>query len=347
MKIKRPALLLCAILLLTLFASGCGQNSEAPELPIERTGLLLGTVVQLKIYEPVDETVFDEAFALLGEIESKMSLKLEDSEINAVNRQAGIGPVRVSDETFYVIEKGLSYGALSGGRFDISIGPLVGLWGIGTEEARIPAPDEIGSALQTVDYAKVRLDSENKTVFLETPGMILDLGGIAKGYAADVLSELFTKKGVRHAIINLGGNVFVHGSKPDGSPWRIGIQNPDSERYDYIGSVSASNQAIVTSGIYERFFMAGDVRYHHILSPFDGYPFNNSLAGVSIITGKSIDADALSTVAFSLGIEEGYDLLESLEGVDGVFITRDKEIRITSGLKGNFKLSDPEFTLLD
>ena len=342
---KRLAVPAVLVLLLALAAGACTPSGQ--DQPVSRTTVLMGTVVQLKLYDPVDEAVFTKAFDLLASIEKKMSLTLPESELNAVNSQAGKGPVVVSPETFAVIERGLAFGDLSRGRFDITVGPLVSLWGIGTESARVPSPDEIEGVLERVDYRQAVLDPSERSVFLKEPGMALDLGGIAKGYAADALSDLLEEEGVSHAVISLGGNIHVHGAKPDGSPWRIGVQNPDARRNAYVGIVDVADQSVVTSGIYERFLESEGVRYHHLLSPFDGYPYENGLSGVSIIAGSSMDADALSTAAFGLGPEEGPALLESLPGVEGVFIGKDRTIRVTSGLRETFELTDADFTLVE
>lgn len=340
-------LLLFAVLALAVFLfSGCGGNSSTAP-PFAETDLFMGTVVQIKIYEPVDEYIFDKAFTIIENIENRMSLNISESEISLINKSAGLSPVHVSDDTYEVIEKAVYYGNISKGSFDITIGPLASLWNIGKENARLPEQSEIDAALSHVDYSKISLNPDEHTVFLENSGMMLDLGGIAKGYAADALSEMFNQEGIEHAIINLGGNIYAHGPKPDGENWRIGIQNPEAERNDYIGVASVKNKSVVTSGIYERYFESGGTSYHHILSPFDGYPFENNLSAVSIIAGKSIDADALSTTAFALGLESGLDLLESLPDVEGIFISRDFKVYITSGLKDSFEMSDGQYTLVD
>ncbi len=333
------------LIIFIISASGCKETLSSSEFPASRTDLFMGTVVQIKIYEPVDETVFEKAFSLITDMENKMSLNISESEINQINRAAGENPVVVSGDTYDVIEKAISYGSLSGGSFDITIGPLVNLWNIGKENARVPGQAEIDEAIKQIDYKNILLNPKEKTVFLKDSGMIIDLGGIAKGYVADSLSAMFEKEGIEHAIINLGGNIYAYGQNPNGNDWQIGIQNPEAERSDYIGIASVTNKSVVTSGIYERFLESDGNTYHHILSPFDGYPFENSLTAVSIIAGKSIDADALSTTAFALGLESGLKLLESLPDVEGVFITKDFKVYTSSGLKDSFKITNDQFTL--
>lgn len=275
-----------------------------------------------------------------------MTINKENSEVIQINSKSGIDFVKVSDETFYVIERGKHFSEISNGRFDISIGPIVKLWNIGTEEARVPSKEEIEEKKKLVNYKNVLLNEEEKSVMLKEKGMLLDLGGIAKGYAADVITDILKDSRVKHAIINLGGNVFAFGAKTSGEPWKIGIQNPQSERGEYIGIVNIVDKTVVTSGIYERYFEENGKRYHHILDPEAGYPIENNLMGVSIIADKSIDADSLSTSVFALGIKEGMELIEDIEDVEAIFITRDFEVYATSGLKDNFKLTDPNFKYL-
>ena len=201
--------------------------------------------------------------------------------------------------------------------------------------------------LPLTNYKDVVIDEANKTVFLTRPGMMLDLGGIAKGYAADVISKMLTDEGVKSAIIDLGGNIFAHGEKVSGDAWKIGIQNPFSNRGEIVGAISVKNKSIVTSGIYERYIEVDGVKYHHILNPETGYPYENDIAGITIISDKSTTGDALSTSVFALGIEEGMKFVEELDDVDAIFVTKEKGIYVTSGIKDNFELRDENFKLMN
>ena len=174
---------------------------------------------------------------------------------------------------------------------------------------------------------------------------MIDLGSIAKGYAADEISRILTENNVNSAIIDLGGNIYAHGIKPSGQDWNIGIQNPFSTRGDIIGVLKVKNKTVVTSGIYERYIEKDGVKYHHLLNPNTGYPFENNIAGVSIITDKSIDADALSTTVFAKGLEEGLKFVETLPNVDAIFITKDNKVYITNGIRDSFTLENEDFTL--
>lgn len=345
---KKILIVIVTILSFSLIFSACSiDKTKINTDPLSQTKFFLGTVVTIKLYDNASDELFNKIFDKLKEIEEKMTINAEDSEIIKINSNAGKTFVKVSDDTFYVIKKGKYFSKLSNGRFDISIGPIVKLWNIGTENARVPSQSEIDSKIKLVNYNNVVLNESQKSVMLKEKDMILDLGGIAKGYAADVISEILKEYKVKHAIINLGGNVFAYGNKPDGSKWRIGIQNPFSKRGDYIGIVNVENKTIVTSGIYERFFEKDGKHYHHILDPETGYPVKNNLVAVSIIADKSIDADSLSTSAFALGLEKGLKLIEQLENTDAIFITSDFKVYMTSGLKNNFVLKDTNFKLIN
>lgn len=328
-----------------------GTERPAPLAePVEQTDFILGTIISLKLYDIAEDRFFSESFAALRSIEKRMTINDDnpaDSEVMQINANAGIAPVKVSADTFEVIKNGLRYSELSEGRFDLSIGTLVKLWNIGTDEAAIPPQSEIDARLPLVDYRKIELNEAEKTVFLKEKGMLIDLGGIAKGFGADVVAKMLYEDGVRSAIVNLGGNVLVMGSKPDGTPWRIGVQNPYSERGDYLGIATITDKTIVTSGIYERYFEEGEKRYHHILDTDTGYPVENGVVGVSIIADISMDADALSTAVFSLGLEKGKALIESLDGVDAIFVMSDRSVVMTEGPKSFFQLTDTQFHIVE
>lgn len=330
---------------LLFFTVSCARPATEP---VSHSELLLGTICRLTIYDNPSQTAFDQAFETIAHIEQLMSAHLNDSEIALINAKAGIESVPVSSQTFFVIKTALEAATVSSGAFDPTIGPLVAAWGIGSDNPRKPSQEEINRLLPLEGYQKVSLDEKTQSVFLQEQGMMLDLGGIAKGYAADEVAKVLRANGVEKAIINLGGNVLVIGSRLDNTPWRIGIQNPEAERGGYIGIVDLIDKTLVTSGPYERFFVFEDEMYHHIIDTKNGYPVKNGLSSVSIITTKSIEADALSTAAYSLGLEKGMALIESLEGVEAVFVDSQKQIYLSEGLKKgrvSFTLSDTAFTI--
>lgn len=322
------------------------ETTVAPSVsmePIERSEFIYGTLVSVKLFDHGTDELLDLVFARLNQLDGLLSTSVEGSDIYKINQSAGYEAVFVSDETLDIVTKAIGYSKLSDGAFDLSVQPLVALWGIGSEGARIPSSIEIKNALGLIDYSKIQVNTENKTVFLPEKGMGIDLGAIAKGYAADAVIALLKENQVERAIVNLGGNVIVLGSKAADVPWNIGIQNPEDNRGEYIGIAKVSDQTVVTSGIYERYFEQDGKRYHHLLDTATGYPIENEIAGVSIIASQSVDADALSTVAFALGIEKGIPLIESLDGVEVIYITKEHTLYASSGVEAFFTLTDTDY----
>lgn len=341
-----PLLMLLPALLL---ASACGnqgpgnsgpQNS-GPELPISNSYFIFNTLVSVRVYdERMEQSHFDKIEQLMEDIDAKMNRQRPGSEIDLVNQQAGNGAVQVSPDTFNVLRTAMDYAASSAGRFDPSVGPLSDLWGIGSEDAAIPKTAALQEALALVGYRHVKLSPDHYRVELLRPGMSLDFGAIAKGYAADVIKAYLQEQGFNSAIIDLGGNIIAMGDKPDGSAWSIGIQDPAKKRGNHLGLLKVRDKTIVTSGIYERFFEEDGVVYHHLLDTSTGYPISNGLLSMTIVTDISMDADAMSTAAFALGLEAGLQYVEAMGNAEAIFVTVDKEVFVTSGLQGQFELTN-------
>ena len=256
----------------------------------------------------------------------------DDTELLSVNRAPAGTATPVSPDTFAVLSAALDYSRVSNGAFDVTIWPLVTLWSIGSGGETVPPEEQIAAARDLVDYTDLTLHAD-ETVTLARDGMGVDVGAIAKGYAADEAERILRDAGVTSALLDFGGNILVIGAKPDDSLWRIGIQRPDAERSRYIGIIHTANRTVVTSGPYERFFVEDGIRYHHILDPETGYPSRNGLVQVTIVADRSIDADALSTTSYVLGLTAAYELIESISGVDAVFATEERELFLTSGLQ--------------
>lgn len=330
-------------LILTFNLKSCTLNKE----PVSKSNFFMGTLVNLTLYDKSDEEIFEKVFKVISKVESQLSLNISTSEINEINNNAGIKPIKVSQSTFNLIKKSIEISKISKGYFDISIGPLVKLWNIGTPNSKVPTEDEIKSVIKLTNYENIIIKDLDNSIYLKDKGMSIDLGGIAKGYIADLIVDILIDEGVNKAIIDLGGNIFALGEKSLNTPWNIGIQNPFESRGTPVGSIELSNKSIVTSGIYERFIEENGEKYHHILNPKTGYPFENELASVTIISDKSIDGDSLSTAIFALGLEEGLTLIESFENIDAIFITKNKEIFLSSNIKSNFKLIDKSFKITE
>jgi FAD:protein FMN transferase len=332
-------LCLCAVL------SACARLK--PPEPLRRSEYVLGTICTVSLMDGGSNEALDAVFARFQEIEARMSANREGTEVSAVNIASGIQPVKVSLDTFFVVRKALEYARLSDGAFDPTIGSIVKLWNIGMEGERIPEDWEIKAALPLVNWKLVVMDERASTIFLPRKGMKLDLGGIAKGYAADEAARILLEHKVRAAVVDLGGNILVYGKKPDGSPWHIGVQNPFSDRGEYLGIVSLSGGTVVTSGVYERYFERNGKRYHHILDTRTGRPVDTDLVAVSIIAASSIDADGLSTTLFALGREKGLALAKKLPGVEAIYIDSQKRLYLSPGASRVFSLSDKHFTLTE
>lgn len=303
--------------------------------PISKSSFKLNTVVSITLYDSQDESIIDEAFQLCDYYENLLSRTKKESEIYQLNEKAH-NSYTVSDETKELLTKGFHYSQLSDGAFDLTLEPLTSLWNFGSSEERLPSQDEIKEALTHVGYQYLTLDG-NKITF-EKDGMGIDLGAIAKGYIADKIKEFLISKDVNSAIINLGGNILCVGEKPDGSAFKVGIQKPFKDRNETIAVVEIRDLSVVSSGIYERFFTVDGKNYHHILNPATGYPYENDLTSVTIISKESVDGDALSTTCFALGLEKGMKLIESLPDTYAVFITSDYELHYTKGFKENVRI---------
>lgn len=326
----------------TLLFVGCTRDS--PAAVTEQ--YVLGTLSRITLPGRKDPKLMANLFERLRTIERAMSAHLPQSEASRVNRQAGLQAVRVSEDTLAVVREAVEYARKTGGAFDITVGPLVTLWNIGGPDFRPPSPDSIREAVALVDYRMIEFPGD-PLLFLPVPGMKLDLGAAAKGFAADELARMLRDAEVESALIDLGGNILAHGKKPDGGMWRIGIQDPFDSRGAAIGAIRASDTAVVTSGPYERFSLFGNERYHHILDPFQGHPAVNGLESVSIVAGSGLAADCLSTGAFVLGLEEGMKLVERIPGVEAVFVTAGRDIHISSGLAEEFVLLNSRFRIVD
>ncbi len=330
--------------LLVLFSCSKGEVKE----PVSQSELLLGTVSRITLYDKQDGDIFKKGFERIQEIEERMDFHTTTSEIARINERGHSEPVKVSRDTFLVIERALEMARLSGGAFDPTVGPLVEAWGIGGDNPRRPPQGEIDYLLELIDYSKVRLNPQELTVELLKEGMKLDLGGIAKGYAADEVAKVLKESGVNSAIVNLGGNVLTVGVKPDGSNWRIGIQNPHTERGGHAMIINVDEKTVVTSGPYERYFELDGIVYHHILDTKSGYPVVSDLLSVTIVTDESLYADALSTTLYSLGLKEGLALIDSLDGVEAIFIDTANNIYLSKGFEEGlypYSISDSQFKM--
>lgn len=352
MKKTKIWLVACTLVAVFLLA-GCKQDQEPKaelrEEPYYQEKFLMGTYVRIRVYDEGKEDALKPAFARIKELADKITINQEGSEVDAINAQAGVKPVKVSDDVYYLLKTAYKYSEETNEAFNMTIGAITQLWRIGFDDARKPEQAEIDNALQHIDYKKVEFNDKDKMVYLQEKGMIIDLGAIAKGYITDEAVKVLKDKGVTAAIVDLGGNVFVLGHSPRGNdePWTIGIQDPNQARGTVVGTIKESNKTVVTSGIYERYLEVDGKKYHHLFDSRTGYPFDNDIAGISIVTNKSIDGDALSTSAYAMGTKAGLEFVEGLgDGTEAIFVTKDDKVYLTKGLEDNFEIgADSGYTL--
>ena len=358
-------LILCTVLVCPmLLFTGCGNITDADtsttgNQPISISSIKLNTAVQITIYDSQDKALLDDCLALCDKYELVFSRTNEKSELYKLNHRKDTSdkdpnadgqttpyPVSGTADTWHISEdlasllsQGLSITRESDGAFDIAIAPLTSLWDFTAEDPKVPDDAAIQKALPLCSSDGVTIDGQDIT--LPSDDIQFDVGAIAKGYIADRLKDFLVKKGVNSAIINLGGNVLCIGSKPDGTPFKVGIQKPFADRNETEAVMDIAGKSVVSSGIYERCFKQGGKLYHHILNPQTGYPYDNGLISVTIISDQSVDGDALSTTCFALGLEDGLKFAEK-KGVQAVFITEDYELHYTDGFQDEINVTDVE-----
>ena len=327
--------ILIAISILTLLASCDSTESQL----IRRTQFIMGTLVEITLSEDdTDKTqqAIDRAFDEMSRLENLMSTHLPDSEISRLNEQAGKGYTRLSPDVLNVLQRAIVWGQQTGGAFDISIGPVVKLWRFEDEKPAVPSPALLRQAVEAVDYKNIHIDDVMGR--LNKPGMALHLGAIAKGYAVDMAMVVLKNNGIQNAMVNAGGDLTVMGSRALNKPWKIGLQHPRKPE-EIIASFNLAEGSVATSGDYQRYFLHDKKRYHHILNPDNGKPARE-LISATVITTKTMDADALATAVFVMGAEKGMQLIESLTGAEAMLILESGEAVLSKNLKSesSFKL---------
>lgn len=337
---RRMAAAWIIILISTAGLTGCAQQ------PISQSSFLLDTYVTVTVYG--SKHIFPQKAkdALQGSLdlcrhyEQLLSKTIGTSEISAINhRKPGTKSMEVSPDTASVIARGLDYSRMSDGAFDLTVEPLTSLWDFKTADPQVPAADKIRADVAKVDYQAIRV-KKNQVEFARDDVRV-DLGAIAKGFIADRMKEYLEENGITSAVINLGGNVLCLGERPEEQPFKIGLQRPFADRSEPVAALNIRGMSVVSSGVYERHFVKDGVNYHHILDPRTGYPYENGLVQVSIISEESVDGDGLSTTCFALGLNKGTALLDSMDGVYGIFITEDGQLHYSEGAAD---FLDPDYT---
>ena len=326
MKNWLSAALLSAAFLLT----GCsGAPAQGPETA---TFFAMDTAMDFTVYG--DAALLDEAETLIGSLEEQVSVTDEHSDIYAIDHT---GSGSLSGNAAELMEQALEICRRTDGALDLSIYPIVRAWGFTTGSYQVPDEAEIQALLPLVDYRKIQYDAATGTVTLPE-GMEIDLGSVAKGYAGQLAAQMLREHGVQSALLNLGGNVQTVGAKPDGSPWQIGIKDPQGE--DAMMVLSVEDQAVVTSGGYERYFEQDGQTYWHIMDPSTGHPADSGLISVTIVGDEGVVCDGLSTALFVMGLEKAADLWAQSCDFEAVFVTASGEVYITEGLRDHFALTE-------
>jgi thiamine biosynthesis lipoprotein len=330
-----------------ILLTGCKnvEKEETQTAPISRNAFKLNTVINITLYDTQDESILDGVMELCDKYEQIFSRTSESSELYKLNhglleKAEDKSGYKVSDTLYDLLERGYYYSDISKGIFDITVEPATSLWNFTSTEAVVPEKDQLAEAVTRIGYDDMELN--NGIAAFKKEGMGVDLGAVAKGYIADRIKDYLLERGVKSAMINLGGNVLCVGEKPDGKPFKVGIQKPFADRNEIVATMELKDMSVVTSGIYERYFMKDNVLYHHILDPATGYPVTNGLISVTIISKSSVDGEGLSTTCFALGLEKGIELIESMDDVYAVFITEDYQIHYTKGFKENIKISEEQ-----
>ena len=322
---------LSALLLALALLAGCAPASR--EDTVNFTAM--DTVIQLSVYGcDHGEEALSEARQLIQELDGLLSTTDEGSQIHALNQGE---TVALAQPVQALLERALALCADTGGAFDITIYPVVRAWGFTTDSHQVPTQEELSALLARVDYRQVEPQEGTLTL---PQGVELDLGGVAKGYASQQVARLLREEGVDCALIDLGGSIQAMGSSPDGDPWSVGIRDPRSDSpEDYAAVVRVTDQAVVTSGMYERYFEQDGVRYGHIIDPDTGYPVDNGLASVTIVAADPTLADALSTALFVMGRDGAAQYWRGREDFEFVLMGEDGSITISEGLEGSFSLA--------
>jgi thiamine biosynthesis lipoprotein len=328
-----PALSLLFTFHFLLFAVLCSCSPKKESL-YRKTMILMDTLVTIHVVADSEQTAdkaMTDAFREISKLDTLLTFFSDKSELALINRNAGISGVRVSPETLEVIEKAVYASEKSGGAFDVTIGPESSLWNFVTKVK--PDDNAISSRLGLVNYRLITFDKEKSLVALGKRGMLMDLGAIAKGYAADKAIGALKKLGVRAGLVAVAGDIRAFGLKQDGKPWRVGIRNPrqTGKGDEILAAIELRDMAISTSGDYERFFILDGERFHHILDPQTGYPAR-SCQSVSIMATDGVTTDSFSTAVFVLGPEKGMELLRQL-GLEGMIVDREGKIHMTPGIK--------------
>lgn len=332
---KKQQISILTAVALCFLLTGCSTQEEQA---YTQDFYAMDTAMRITAYGDNAADAVTECVSYINMLEADISRTRESSDIFALNHAEG-NQTELSEQTADILQEALDLAAKTEGRFDPTIAPLSDLWGIGTEQAAVPAQEQIDKVLPLVDYTKVSLEGTTASIPAEAE---IDLGGIGKGYAADHVIEILKENSVEQAIVALGGNVYVLGEKDRDTPWKVGITDPDNPG-DSFATLSVSDTAVVTSGDYERYLEVDGKRYCHIFDPETGYSAETDLRSVTVVSPDSTSADAYTTALFVMGLEDAMKYCEQNQ-IEAVFVCKDHTVYVTDGLKSSFELQSTEYT---
>ncbi|MCR5485578.1 MAG: FAD:protein FMN transferase [Clostridiales bacterium] len=326
---RAATLFICHLLLLSLFS--CGEDVKNT-----KTVFAMDTVMTLTAYGKDTSAALDTAAKTIRELDKKLSYSGKESEVYKLNSSGG-KPVKADDDLLTPLKVSLDVSEKSGGALDVTVFPVVKAWGFISKEYTVPTDNKLASLLKNVDWSSVKISEDSVSV---PENAEIDLGAVAKGYASERAAETLISKGVKSAVISLGGNVRTVGTKPDGSKWNVAVVDPTEPGTKTVGTLKLGETSVVTSGGYQRYFEKNGKRYHHIIDPKTGRPAESGLISVTVVCDDGTYADALSTALFVLGLDKAMEYYREYGGFEAVFITDDKKITVTDGLVSAFTVSD-------
>ena len=345
---KLKAVMACVCLSVSLLLGGCNnikqdtttetkntQTEEKAESNEEASKdiFAMDTYMTVTAYGAKAQEAVDEAEAEIQRLDELLSTGNEESEIAQLNQNKN---ATLSEDEGYLVERALELNKETDGAFDIAIYPVMEAWGFPTQNYQVPTADTLESLLKLADASQIIYDENSRKISFGREGMKIDLGGIAKGYTSSRIMDIYKENNISSGLVNLGGNVQALGTKPDGSKWRVAVQSPDDTE-DYLGILSVEDKAVITSGGYERYFEQDGKTYHHIINPKTGYPAENGLTSVTVVSEDGTLADGLSTSLFIMGKEEAIEFWKAhSEEFDIIMLTDEGKLYVTEGIQDDF-----------
>ena len=318
------------IVALVMILAGLMSLYMREDTDFTRNGMAMNTIIRMTVYSH-DDSALDDAFALLTEIDRRLSMYDPSSDLSLINRNAGTAPVTPSHMTIEAVSEAMKLHEITGGVFNPLIGPVTRLWKINSAGGNVPSQESLDHAVKLADIRNIAVSSDK--IFLREKGCIIDLGGMAKGYASTEISQLLKDKGVKSAIIDLGGNVHAVGAKPDGSSWRIGVRNPLQPFGTPALVAEVKDCAVITSGNYERYKTIDGKKYSHFFNPLTGESVNSDLLSVTVISENGSLADGLATAFMITGVDKALEILRNMDNPPGVIFITQEGIIATSNLR--------------